>query len=103
MFMMYALSRSDLMYTKCVQNVCMQNVSHLLQNVVYKMNTKCIYTKFISHYDKLLYTLCIQNLAGVVLLVLYTKCIQRFVEIWYTFCRHLVDISCIHFVQFLCI
>ena len=73
------------------------------QNVVYKMNTKCIYTKFISHYDKLLYTFCIRNLAGVVLLILYTKCIQKFVEIWYAFCTYFVDISCIHLVQFLCI
>ena len=42
----------------------------------------CIYTKYISHFNKL----SLQNLAGIVFLILYTKCIQKFVEMWYTFC-----------------
>ena len=28
---------------------------------VYKMYTRCIYTKYIPHFDNLLYTFCIQN------------------------------------------
>ena len=62
-YIMYPLFR-QILYTKCTQNVCIQN------------------------FAKLFYTFCIQNLAGVVLLILYTKCIQKFVEIWYTFCLH---------------
>ena len=60
-----------------------------------------MYTKCIPHFDKLLYTLCIQNLAVIVLLTLYTKCLQKFVEMWDIFCIHFVIISCIHLVQFL--
>ena len=30
--MMYALSRSELMYIKCIQNVCIQNVYHISTN-----------------------------------------------------------------------
>ena len=65
------------------------------------MYTKCLYTKCIPHFDKLLYTKCIQNLADIVLLILYTKWIQKLVEMWYAFCIHFVYISCIHPVQFL--
>ena len=56
------------------------------------MYTKCLYTKCIAHCDKLLYTFCIQNLAGIVLLILYTKCIRKLVKMWYTFCTHSVYI-----------
>ena len=80
MFMTYALSRSELMYTKCIQNVCIQNVSHILTNV-------CI-QNFV----------CIQSLAGIALLILYIKCIQKFVKIWYTFCIDQVYTSCTIFV-----
>ena len=66
------------MYTKYKQNVCIRNN--------------------IPHFNKLLYTFCIQNLAGVVLLILYTKCIQKLVEIWYTFCIHQLYTSCTSFV-----
>ena len=62
------------------------------QTFVYKMYTNCLYIKCIPRFDKLLYTFCIQNLAGVVLLILHTKCIQGFVEIWHTFCIHFVYI-----------
>ena len=47
-----------------------------------------MYTKYIPHFDKLLLTFCIQNLAAAVLLILYTKCIQKFAEMWDTFCIH---------------
>ena len=36
-----------------------------------------MYQKCILHFDKLLYTFCTQNLAGIVFLILYTKCIQK--------------------------
>ena len=70
------------------QNWCIQNVS--------KMYTKCI-----PHFDKLLYTLCIQNLTAIVRIILYTKCILKFVEMWNTFCIYIPCISCIHLAQFL--
>ena len=82
MGMMYTFCRSEMMYTKCIA-------------------TKCLCAKCISCFDKLLYTFCIQNLVGIVLLILYTKCKQKLVEMRYTFCIHFVYISCIHFVQFL--
>ena len=44
------------------------------------MYTKCIPTKCTPHFDKLLYTFCIQNQ-------------KKFVEIWNTFCIHFVYIS----------
>ena len=68
--MMYTFCTSKLMYTKCIENVCIQNVSHISTNFcihfAYKMYTKyiqniCIYTKCTPHFDKLLYTKCIEN------------------------------------------
>ena len=80
----------------CIQNVYMQNVSHISTNFcihfVYKMYTKCLYIfkiKCTPHFNKLLYTFCIQNLADIDLWILYTKCIQKLVK-----CG-------IHLVQFL--
>ena len=94
MFMMYTFCRSELTYTKCILNV---------------------YTKCIPHFNKLLYTKCIQNvciqnvyhistniciyfvcknLAGIVLLILCTKCIQKLVE---RFCTHQLHTSCTFF------
>ena len=58
-FMTYPFCRSELMFAKFIQNVCIQNVSH--------------------------YTFCIQSFATIALLILYTKCIQTFVQMWYTF------------------
>ena len=98
MFMMCALSRSQLMYTKRIQNFYIQNVSHISTNFCIQNNR--LFIKCIPRFDKLLYTFCIQNLAGVVLLILYTKCMRRFVEIWYTFYIHFVYIGCIHLLQF---
>ena len=65
------------------------------------MYTKCLYTKCTPHFDKLLCTFCIQTLAAIVLSILCRKCIQKFVEIWYSYWIHFVYISCIHLVQFL--
>ena len=38
----------------------------------------------------------------IVLLILYAKCIQNFVEIWYTFCIHFVYILYTSIVYILC-
>ena len=51
------------------------------------------------HFHKRLYTFCIHNLAGIFLLILYTKGIQMFVEMWYIFCIHSVQL---HFVYISC-
>ena len=135
---MYTFCTSELMYTKCIQNGYIQNISHISTNFcihfayilyIYKMYTKCFYTKCVPHFhkllytkciytkclytkyipqfDKYLYTFCIQNLTGIPPLILCTKCIQKFVEMWYTFCIHQLHTSCTIFVykmstQFLC-
>ena len=120
MFMMYTFCRSELLYTKYIQDVCiakrippflyflytkfMQNVYKYLytkcstfrQRFVYKIHTKCLYTKCTPYFENLLYTFCKQNLAGIVLLILYIKCIQKFVEMRIDF----VDNSCIHLVVY---
>ena len=63
------------LYTKCIQNISIQNVSHILTNVfiqnvykifVYKMYAKYLYTKCLPHFENILYAFCIQNLVGVV-------------------------------------
>ena len=69
---------------------CIQNLYKIF---VYKM-----YMTF----DKLLYTFCIQNLAGIVLLILHTKHIQKFVKMWYTFCIHFAYIFYTSVVYILC-
>ena len=56
------------LYTKCITLFDKQNI--------YKMYIKCLYTKCILHFGKLSYAFCILNLAGMVPLILYTKCIQ---------------------------
>ena len=68
------------------------------------MYTKFLYTKCIPYFDKFLDTFYIQNLADIVLSILYkmyTKACRNVVYILYTFCTHFVYISCIHLVQFL--
>ena len=99
MFMMHAFCRSEL---------CMQNVYKMYptfrQNFVYKMYIiKCVYAKCILHFDKLLHKFCIQDWAGIVLLILYTKCIatkvyQNVVYILHTFSVNQLYTSCTIFV-----
>ena len=94
-FMMYTFSTSKLVYTKFIENVCIQMYPTFQQTFVYILHTKCIqniykifvykmyptfqqtfiykmyrkcwYIKCIPHFDKLLYTFCIQKLDGTVL------------------------------------
>ena len=71
------------MYTKCIQTVYLQNVSHISTNFctqnVYKMYTKCLFTKCIPHFDKLLYTKCIQNVYKMFIYKMYPTFRQTFV------------------------
>ena len=46
------------------------------QAFVHKKYTKCLHTKCIPRFSKRLHIFCIQNLGGIVLLILYTKGIQ---------------------------
>ena len=66
------------MYTKCSYTECIQNIYHISTDIcipfVYKIKRN-MPAKF-----------CIQK---------YTKCIQKFVEMWYTFCT---QTFCTHFV-----
>ena len=78
MFMIYTFCSSELMYTICIQNVCIQNVSHILTN-------------FFIHF---IYKIQLAQLFW----LLYTKCIQNFVKIWDTFCIHQLYTSCTSFV-----
>ena len=130
MFLMYTSCASELIYIymKCMQNVMFLHtiVSHIStklcidfvykmflykmyttfgQTLICKMYTKRLYTQCIPHFNKLLYTFQVQNLASIVLLILYTKCIYTKV------CRNVVYIlynqlyrSCTIFLytQFLC-
>ena len=64
------------MYTKCIQDVCIRNLSNILTSF-------CIH--FVYKIKRTMPTkLCI-----------YTKCRQKFVELWDTFC---IQTFCIHFV-----
>ena len=117
MLMIYSSCRSELMYTKCIQNDCIQIVSHISTNVcihfVYKMYTKCFHRKCVPHFYKFLYTKCIQNVCILnvyhlstkfltswhssydFVYKMYTKVCRNVVYILYTFCIHQLYISCI--------
>ena len=85
-YKMYPIFRQTFVYilhTKCIQNVCIQNVSHIP--------------------DKLLYTFCTQNLADIAssfhfVYKMHTKACQNVVYILYTFCLHQLYTSCTIFV-----
>ena len=92
MCMMYALSRSDLMYTKCVQNACIQNVSHLstkccIQNE-YKMYIYKIYITLRQTFVYILYTKFSWRSSFDFVYKMYTKVCRNMVCILYIFCRH---------------
>ena len=122
---LYAFSIQNLckMYTKCLYAKCILHFDKLLytkylytkciphfDKVLY---TKCLYTKCIPHFDKLFNTFCIQNLAGIVLLILCARCIEKLVEMWYTFCIYFAYIHWLYtsgrifvykmYTQFLCV
>ena len=105
--MMYALSRSDLMYTKCVQNVCMQNVSHLstkccIQNE-YKMYIYKIYITLRQTFVYILYTKFSWRSSFDFVYKMYTKVCRNMVCILYIFCRHQLYTPCTIFVYTKCI
>ena len=51
--------------------------------------------KMYPTFRQTLYTFCIQNLADIVHLILYTKCIQKLVEMWYTSVVYILYNFCI--------
>ena len=70
--MMYTFCRSDLMYTKCIQDI------YKMYPIFRQAFVYVLFTNFNCYY--------------IVLLIFHTKCIQKFVEMWDTFCIHLVYI-----------
>ena len=74
--MMYTFYRSELTYTKCIQNV--------YQNVVFILYTFCIHFVYISyiHLVQFLYAKCIHNfrLVNANLLQLYVLILYLFVK-----------------------
>ena len=117
MFMMYTFCRSELMYTKCIQNVCIKNVSRILRNFctqnVYKM---FVYKMYPTFRQTFVYILCTNfswhssfdfvykmytKVCGNVGYILYTFCIH-FVYILYNFCiqkKHMCQYCKAEFVQ----
>ena len=93
--------RSELMHTKCMQNVS-RNSTNFCIHFVWKIYTKCIQNVYITHFSKRLYTFSIQNLADIVLLILYKKYIPKLVEMWSTFCVHAVYILHTSVIHILC-
>ena len=56
MLMMHAFCRSELMYTKCIQNVSHISTKFCIQNVYYKMCVYKMYTTFWQTFAYILYT-----------------------------------------------
>ena len=100
--MMYTFCRSELMYTKCTQNVSIQNVSHryfnkflytlCIQNV-YKM-----YPTFQQTFVYILYTTFSWHNSFDFVYKMYTKACQNVVYILYKFCINQLYTSCTIFV-----
>ena len=83
MFMRYTFCSSELMYTKCVQNVCVQNYTTFPQTFVY-----ILYTKFSWHISFDFIYKRYTNVCRNVVYILYTFCIA-------TFCIHQLYKCCI--------
>ena len=92
-----------ILYVFCIQIICIVLIvdqNSCIQNV-YKMYTKCI-----PHFDKLLYTFGIEILTAIVLLILCTKCIQKFVKMWdafYTYLVYILYMSVVYILYNFCI
>ena len=78
-FMMYTFGRSELKYTKCTQNVCIQNVSHISTNFVYILYTKCIQKVCVLNVSHILTNFCIENVYKMFLYKMYPTFRQIFV------------------------
>ena len=83
-FVMCTFCRSELMYTKCIHNVCIQNVSHILRNFCRHFVQKISCHSSFNFVNKM-----------------YTK-VCRNVYILYTFCINQLHTSCIIFVHKMC-
>ena len=96
MFMMHTFCRSELMYSYKVYRL--QNVYKMYSQKVFVCKTNTTFRQTF-----LLHKFCIQNLAGINLLILYTKCIAtkvcpNVVYISYTFCILQLYTSCAIFL-----
>ena len=58
------------------------------------MYTKCLYAKCIPDFDKLVYILYTKFSCHSSINFVYKMCIQKFVEMWCTFCIHIVQFLC---------
>ena len=104
------------MYTKCMQDVyhiltnfCIHFVYKIKRTMlakfciqsVYKKLSKCskhfVHIHFAYIWKQMFVeiqdTFCIQTFCIHFVYILHTKCIQKFVEMWYTFCIHFVYIN----------
>ena len=97
--MMYTFCRSELMYTKCIQNVCIQNVSHISANF-YTQNIYKKYPTFAQTFVYILYTKFSWHSSFDFVYKMYTKVCRKAGYILYIFCINILHISCIHLVQF---
>ena len=104
MFMMCALSRSQLMYTKRIQSFYIQNVSHIWTNFciqnVYKLFVYKMYTTFWQTFVYILHTKFGWCSSFDFAYKMYTRVRWNMAYILYTFCIHFVYIGCIHLLQF---
>ena len=87
-------------HTKYIQNVCIQNVSFISTNFVYKMHTKCLYATFHQTFLYILYTKFSWCSSFDFVYKMYTKVCRNMVYILFTFCIHFVYISSIYLLQF---
>ena len=102
MFMMYVWGRSELMHTKCIQNVCIQNVPHILTNFciqdIYKMFVYKMYTTFRQTFIYISYAKFSWHNSFDFVYTMYTKVCRNMVYILYTFCINQLYASCTIFV-----
>ena len=110
MFMMCTFW-SELMYAKCTQNVCIQNVFHISTNFcmqnVYKMFVCKMYPTFRQTFVYILNAKFSWHSSFDFVYKMYTKACRNVVYILYTFCIHQLYTSCTIFVykmytQFMC-
>ena len=112
MFMIYALSRSELMYTKCIQNEfrILTNLYTFCIQSVYKMFVYKMYPIFWQTFVYKMYITCQQTFVCILYTIfcwcsffdvvykMYTKVCWNMLYILYTFCIHQLYTSCANFV-----
>ena len=97
MFMMYTFCTSEFMYTKCLQNVCIQNVSHILTNFCLQ-NVCKVYPIFRQTFIYILHAKFSWRSSFDFVYKIYTKVCLNVIYTSYTFCIHQLYTSCTIFV-----